>query len=70
MTRGDGRISSLANLTAAMIEAAITSVEAKRSCFALSCSSREMARLISPIFGSLGETKAKVYPSPEIAPSR
>ena len=56
--RGDGRLmsASLASRTAAMIEAAITSVEANRSvirfCSAIalarSCSSRAIARLISP----------------------
>jgi hypothetical protein len=55
VTLGDGRISSLASLTAAMMDAAITSVEANLSCFVLSCSSRAMARLISPMFGSVGE---------------
>lgn len=58
--RGDSLLMScsLARRTAAMIDAAITSVEANRSVmrfcssitFARSCSSRAMARLISPIF--------------------
>lgn len=39
---------SRANRTAAMIEAAITMVEAKRSWFRLSCSSLEIALFISP----------------------
>lgn len=57
--RGDGLLmfGSRASRTAAMIDAAITSVEANRSvmrfCSAIalfrSCSSRAMARLISPI---------------------
>ena len=58
--RGDGLLmsGSLASRTAAMIDAAITSVEAKRSvirfCSAIalfrSCSSLAMARLISPMY--------------------
>ena len=58
--RGDGLLmsGSLASRTAAMIDAAITSVEANRSlmrfCSVIalvrSCSSRAMARLISPMF--------------------
>jgi hypothetical protein len=58
--RGDGLLmsGSLASRTAAMIDAAITSVEANRSvirfCSAIalvrSCSSRAMARLISPMY--------------------
>jgi hypothetical protein len=58
--RGDGLLmsGSLASRTAAMIDAAITSVEANlsviRFCSAnalvRSCSSRAMARLISPIY--------------------
>lgn len=57
--RGDGLLMSfsLASRIAAMIDAAITSVEANRSvirfcssiAFALSCSSRAIARFISPI---------------------
>ena len=58
--RGDGLLmsGSLASRTAAMIDAAITSVEANRSvirfCSAIalvrSCSSRAMARFISPMY--------------------
>ena len=58
--RGDGLLmsGSLASRTAAMIDAAITSVEANRSvilfCSAItlvrSCSSLAMARLISPTY--------------------
>jgi hypothetical protein len=42
-----------------MIDAAMTSVEAKRSCFCRSCSSRAIARRISPISDGLGEQQAK-----------
>jgi hypothetical protein len=47
---GDGLLmSSRANRTAAMIDAAITSVDANLSCFRRSASSLAMARRISPI---------------------
>ena len=47
---GDGLLmSSRASLTAAMIEAAITSEEAKRSCFCFFCSSWVIALRVSPM---------------------
>ena len=58
-TRGLGLMSSRANLTAAMMAAAITNVEAKRSRI-LSSFSRAMARRISPMISSIGEYKTKV----------
>jgi hypothetical protein len=50
---GDGPlISSRAIRTAAMMLAAITNVDAKRSCLLPSCSSRATARRISPMVGA------------------
>jgi len=51
VSRSDGLLmsGSRAKRTAAMMEAAMTMVEAKRSCVLLSCSSLEIALFISPI---------------------
>jgi hypothetical protein len=66
VSRGEGRLmSSQASRTAAMIDAAITTVEAKRSSIRC-CSSRAVARRISPIRASLhqgiiiGEENTKI----------
>lgn len=58
--RGEGRVmfSSRANRTAAIIEAAMVRVEAKRSRVRRS-SSNAFARRISPMQSSIGEQKTK-----------
>jgi hypothetical protein len=53
-------MSSRANRTAAMMAAAITSVEAKRSTFWDSLCSYAIARFISPIQDSISEEKANI----------
>jgi hypothetical protein len=52
----DVLMSSRASRTAAVIEAAITIVDAYRSCFLRSYSSYAIARVISPIFATNRQT--------------
>lgn len=53
-------MSSLANRTAAIMEAEITSVDANRSLIRACLSSCAVARFISPMTRSIGEDKAKI----------
>jgi hypothetical protein len=76
VNRGDGLLmsGSLASRTAAMIDAAITSVEANRSVMRFcsiialvrSCSPRAMARFISPIYHRRSVLRQQILRKPTL----